>query len=383
MRLLKDALIIKGTPLILRADCDIAIAGGRIQDDFRINAFLPTLRLLAQRGARIRIIAHRGRPGGKTNSQMSLAPIGLFLADTLGRRVQFIEDPFSERVFQKYRESKDILLFENLRFWQGEEKNDPAFARAIARWGEIYINEAFANCHRAHCSMVALPRLMPAYAGLHLSAEITALECVMKNPARPFIAVFGGVKIETKLPLMRRFLRDADRVLVGGALANTLFAAAGKNIGRSLAENDVKNVGILLKHKKLALPMDVLAADALHSAAARHIRSADSVGADEYIVDIGPASRKIFGAIIGDAKTIVWNGPMGYAEVSAYAKGTKAIADAMRKNKGFTVVGGGDTAAFLSRHHLTSGFRHISTGGGAMLAFLAGKKLPGIEALSI
>ncbi len=379
---LEDAPITKGMPVLVRADCDVAITKGKIQDDFRINAFLPALRLLARRGARIRIIAHRGRPGGKSDLQMSLAPVGRFLASILGRRVRFISDPLSESVLKKYCESDDILLFENLRFWPGEENNNPTFARAIARWGEMYVNEAFADCHRLHASIVALPRLLPSYAGPYLVAEIAALKQVMEHPARPLIAVFGGAKSETKFPLIRRFLRDADKVLVGGALANALFAAQGKNVGKSSAGKVSGSARALITNKNLALPSDVLAADALGRDAIWRVRSSDSVNTGEYIADIGPASRKMFTKIIGDAKTIVWNGPMGYAEVPAFARGTKAIADAMRKSAGLTVVGGGDTIAFLSRRHLTRGFSHLSTGGGAMLAFLSGEKLPGIEALN-
>ncbi len=381
MPLLEGAPVQKGMSVIVRADCDTAPVRGRIRDDFRLRALLPTLHLLTRQGARIRIIGHRGRPGGTPDRAMSVAPVGRFLARALGRRVALVADPFLPGAPEKYRERGDVLLLENLRFWPGEEKNDPAFAQALAAWGEIYVNDAFAVCHRAHASMVGLPRLLPAYAGIRLTEEIAALERVVKNPARPLIAVVGGAKIETKLSLIRRFLKDADSVLVGGALANTLFAAGGKNIGKSLAEKEARDALSLLKNKKLILPSDVLTADALEAGAAQYVRLADNVRAGDYIVDIGPASRRLFAAIISEAKTIVWNGPMGFAEVSAYANGTKSIACAMAENHGFTVVGGGDTVAVLSRYHLAVGFSHISTGGGAMLAFLAGEKLPGIEAL--
>lgn len=381
IRGITDAPINSDTPVIVRADCDIAMTGNRIADDFRLRAFLPTMRFVAARGARLRILAHRGRPGGARDPSMSLAPIGHWLARELGTRVVLVRDPFTIGTLQKYRGSDDILLFENLRFWRGEGENDPAFVRSLAVWGEIYINEAFADCHRAHASVVGLPRLLPAYAGLRLLSEIVALERVMRDPTRPFVAVLGGAKIETKLPLFRRFLRDADQVLVGGALANTLLAAQGRDIGKSLAEHSIVAARLLLKNKKLILPLDVLAADTLHTGSPRRVRMVGDIRADEYIADIGPASRTLFTKIIIGAKTIVWNGPMGYAEVSAFGRGTAAIADAMRTSRGFTVVGGGDTVAAISRQHSTDGFGHISTGGGAMLSFLSGEKLPGIEAL--
>ena len=383
MRGIADAPIVGGTLVVIRADCDIAMTGNRIADDFRLRAFLRTLRFLLERGARLRILAHRGRPGGAREPSMSLAPIGRWLARELGQRVVLVRDPFAAGALHKYRGSDDILLFENLRFWSGEEKNDPSFARALAAWGELYVNEAFADCHRTHASMVGLPRLLPSYAGLHLVKEISALERVMRDPARPLVAVFGGAKIETKIPLLRRFLRDADRVLVGGALANTLLAAQGRDIGKSLAPRDVSGAHLLRAGKKLVLPLDVLATPALKKGSPRRVRTVDDIHADEYIADIGPASRALFTHIISSAETVVWNGPMGYAEVSAFGWGTAAIADAMRKNRGFTVVGGGDTLAAIARLRGTDGFGHVSTGGGAMLAFLSVGKLPGIEALKI
>lgn len=381
MRLLEHAPIKKGMPVIVRADLDVGVKNGKIVDDFRLRAGIPTLRYLLRRGARIRIVGYLGRPQGKRDKKLTLEPIARRLRVLLGQKVVLLRDPFSQEAMQRYRQSPSILLFENIRFWQEEISNSSSFARRIARWGDCYVNDAFANSHRREASLVAVPKLLPSYAGLRLSQEIAALERVMEHPRRPFVAILGGAKIETKLPLIRRFLADADHVLAGGALANTLLAAAGKNVGKSLVDTAVKGATRLLQNKKPVLPADVIAADALASGTAHRVRLADSVGADEYIVDIGPASREMFSRIISEAKMIVWNGPMGYAEAPAYARGTKAIADAMRKSKGFTVVGGGDTVAFLSRHALASGFSHISTGGGAMLAYLSGKKLPGIEAL--
>jgi len=381
LRIVREGDIEKGARVIVRADFDVPMRGRRVQDDTRIRAHEPTLRFLLKLGARIRIIAHRGRPDGTRDPALTIASVPRLLSRILKRRVSFVNDPFSPAAYEKFNSGEELLLFENLRFWPGEEKNSATFARSLARWGDAYVNEAFAACHRAHASLIGLPRLLPSFAGLHLAEEIAALERVMKNPARPFVAVLGGAKMETKMPLIRRLLRDADRILVGGALANAFFAAAGKNIGRSFPKKGVRIALSLLKSKKLVLPSDVVAADGLEAGAARRVRSADGVGVEEYIADIGPASRKSFAGIIREAGTIVWNGPMGYVEVRAFAQGTQAIADAMVKSKGFSVVGGGDTVAALARSRRVKGFGHLSTGGGAMLEFLSGKKLPGIEPL--
>ena len=379
--LLKDARIRKGAPVIVRADFDVALFKGGVADSSRIKAVAPTLRALQRLGARVRIIAHLGRPQGVYDAKLSLAPVGRVLARILHRSIVFVEDPFAPGMMKKYNNAEDTLLFENIRFWPGEERNSSAFARWLARWGDLYVNEAFANCHRAHASMVGVPKLMPAFAGIHLADEIAMLERVMKNPKRPLVAVFGGAKIGTKLPLIRRFLRDADYVLVGGALANTLFVAAGKSIGKSLAEQEKKDLRLLLKNKKLMLPSDIVVTRAPKSGMALGVRTVDTIGADEYIVDIGPATRKSFAAVINEAKTVVWNGPMGRAEVMVCAKGTVAIAKAIQEASGFSMVGGGDTIAALKRTRMLKGFGHVSTGGGAMLEFLSGKKLPAIEAL--
>lgn len=379
---LQELPIRKGMRIIVRADLDVGVKKGKIADDFRLCAALPTLRYLLRRGVRIRIVGYLGRPQGKRDETLTLEPIARRLRVLLGQKVVLLPDPFGQETMHKYRQSSEVLLFENIRFWQEEIANSPSFARRIAGWGDCYVNDAFANSHRREASLAAIPRILPSYAGLRLSKEIAALEKVAIRPRHPFVAVLGGAKIETKLPLIRRFLRDADHILIGGALANTFFAAEGKNIGKSLAGKYVKGIRAFLKNRKLVLPPDVVVADAFRSDAQTRIRSADEISDSEYIVDIGPASRKMFTKIIGDAKTIVWNGPMGYTEEPIYAKGSRAIASAMRRNaRGFTAVGGGDTIAFLARHGMAGGFSHVSTGGGAMLAFLAGEKMPGIEAL--
>ncbi|MBI2053363.1 MAG: phosphoglycerate kinase [Candidatus Sungbacteria bacterium] len=359
----------------------MTLTNGEIADSSRIEGVVPTLRALDRAGARVRIIAHLGRPHGAYDPALSLAPMGRALAKLLDRRVLLVQNPFAAEALAKYKTASDILLFENVRFWPGEEKNSRAFAMGLARWGNLYVNEAFANCHRAHASMSALPAMLPAYAGLHLESEIKALAHLAANPKRPFVAVLGGAKIETKLPLIRRFVRDADEVLIGGALANTLFALRGFGVGKSTAEPQSRVPYTLLHSKKLYLPSDVLAADGLEAGAQCRVTAPDDVKDDEYIVDMGPETCASFAERIARARTVVWNGPMGLAEIEEFSRGTLAIAGAMKNNKGFTVAGGGDTLAALVRHRTDKQFSHLSMGGGAMLAFLAGEKLPGLEAL--
>ncbi len=381
LRTLEDARIEKGTRVIVRADFDVAMQGGRVKDDTRIRAHEATFRALLAAGARIRVVAHLGRPGGAPDRTLTLAPVSRVLSRMLGRRVVLIRDPFSSAARKQYGGSSDILLFENIRFWPGEEKNNTACARSIAQWGDNYVNEAFANCHRAHASMVALARILPSYAGLHTCIEVAALEKVMSRVRHPLVAILGGAKIETKLPLLRKFLADADHVLLGGALANTVFSSMGKGVGKSRIDRDVSLSRSLLSHKKLCLPIDVVVTRSLTGKVGSEVRGIDDVRADDYVVDIGPRTSALFHSYIGGAKTVVWNGPMGVTEIPAYTAGTRAIAAAIGKSHAFSVVGGGDTIAALRRLKALKGFSHVSTGGGAMLEFLAGKKLPALEVL--
>lgn len=381
LRTLEQAPIEKGARVVVSLNLDVALKDGTIADDFKIREALPTLKYVLQKGGKVRIVSFLGRPGGKTVPHLSMRPIAGRLARLLKRKVVFLPDPFDAKARLEYRDSPDILFFENIRFWPGEERNSRAFAEELARWGDIYVNEAFAHSHRTHASVAALARLLPAYAGLHLAREVSVMEALLQKPRHPFVAILGGAKLETKLPLIRRFLRDADGVLVGGALANTIFALMGKGVGRSRADTDGAPPLSLLKNSKLSLPSDVVVADGLAAGAADAVRPIGAVKQDEYIADIGPASRRQFASLLRGAATVVWNGPIGFAEAPEFAKGTIAVAKAMQRLRAFTVVGGGDTIAALRRYKLLKGFSHVSTGGGAMLEFLSGKKLPAIEAL--
>ena len=378
---LKDAPIKNGTRVLVCANLDVAVQDGAIADDFKIREVLSTLKFILQKGGKARIVSFLGRPGGKVVPHLSMKPIAERTARLLKQRVVFLSDPFDPGALSEYRDAEDILFFENIRFWPGEEQNSFRFARDLSRWGDIYINEAFAHSHRAHASVSALAQMLPAYAGLQLEKEIRALGALLEKPARPFVAVLGGAKLETKLPLIRRFLRDADKVLVGGALANTIFALMGNGVGKSAVDADGSRSCAFLKSKKLHLSPDAVTASALAAGVRGEVRAIGAVKPDEYIVDIGPAGRKRFVSLLRGAKTVVWNGPLGYAEASEFAKGTIVVAKAIRGLDAFTVVGGGDTVAALGRYKLLKGFSHVSTGGGAMLEYLSGKKLPGLEAL--
>lgn len=345
LRTVKEARIRPGARVILRADLDVGMKKGRVVDDLRIRAGLATIRYLLRRGASIRLVGYLGRPQGKRSKRFSLEPVARLLGRILKRRVIFLPNPFSKESIRKHLHSRDIIFFENIRFWPEELENNVSFARRLAGWGDYYVNDAFANSHRREASIAALAKLLPSFAGLRLAKEVSALEGVLKNPRRPLVVIIGGAKLETKLPAVRRFLKDADKILVGGAIANELLASPK-----------------FVRHKKIYLPLG-------------------GVGNARPYKDIDEKTIRFFSALVKDAKTIVWNGPLGIAETPQFSEGTKAFARALKKSKAFKVVGGGDTIAILRQYGLLQGFDHVSTGGGAMLEFLAGKKLPGIEAL--
>lgn len=370
-----------GLRVLIRIDGDVAMKGNRIIDDFRIKQALPTIKAVLRHGGRIRIISHRGRPHGSSIPSLTQKSISACLSRLLKKKIVFIKDPFSDAAFKKFNESSRILFFENIRFWKGEEENDTSFARTLARWGDIYINDAFANSHRDHASVLALARELPSYAGINLEKEVLTLERVMVSPERPLVAILGGAKLETKVPLIKHFLASADHVLIGGAIANTLFAAQGYNVGKSLVDQEKGNSAQLLSNKKLHLPSDVVVTKSLSSSSSMRSCSVNDVASNEYIVDIGPETLKRFSALLAGSGMVVWNGPMGFAEMPAFAMGTTRLARAIRRIRAFKIIGGGDTIALLRTYDVLRGFTYVCTGGGAMLEFLSEKKLSPIEAL--
>ena len=368
LKTIQAAVIRKGTRVLVRADFDVKVRRGQVVDDFRIRAALPTIRFLLARGARVRILAHRDRPHGRRVPSLSLTAVGRVLERLLGRKVVMVPDPFSEHTRARLNESGGVLLFENLRFWPGEEKNSASFARALARWGDIYVNEAFATSHRRHASIARLPALLPAFAGQYLEREVDYLTKVRQKPRRPFVAILGGAKLETKLPFVQLFLKTSDAVLVGGKSGNLLCAPDAH-----------KRQGKYCRSPLLWLPVDGRAARIPRGRG--RIAAVDGLRSGETFLDIGPQTIRMFEGVLRGAKTVVWNGPMGYTERPAFAKGTKAIARAVARVRGLTVIGGVDTVSALRSYYLLKGFSHVSVGGGAMLEFLLRGTLPGIEAL--
>lgn len=377
LKSLKDAPIKLGTRVILRADFDVAMDGKRIVEDFRIREALPTINLILKRGGRIRIISHLKRPYGKRVGALSMRVVAQHLEKLLKRKVLFISDPLA---FRNVNRLQEILFLENIRFFPGEETNDAGFAKKLARWGDIYINEAFANSHRKHASVVAITRFLPSFAGLRLSEEISNLQKILKKPKMPLVAILGGAKLETKLPLIKKFLAQGGEVLVGGALANTLLAARGLGLGSSPVDEKLKTeLGSVATNSRLHLPLDLKVAKS--EKGLYRIADIGKIKKGEINFDIGPETYKEFARILRGAKTIVWNGPLGVAESRKFSSGTVLIAKFIKEVDAFKVVGGGDTIALLKKYQLLRGFDHVSTGGGAMLEFLVGEKLPGIEAL--
>jgi phosphoglycerate kinase len=381
---------LRGKRALVRVDFNVPLdSKGKITDDTRIRAALPTITSLRDRGARVVLLSHLGRPKGKPESKYSLEPVSRRLAELLpDQQVGFIESTDTDEALKATRTGPAVVLLENTRFLGGEETNDERLSRALAELGDLYVNDAFGSAHRAHASTEGVARyLKPAVAGLLMEQELQYLGGAVANPKRPFIAVLGGAKISGKIDVIENLLPKVDRLIIGGAMACTFFKAMGLETGKSLVEND--RVGMakeLLESagKKLELPNDACVApsldDASHSRAVRR----NAIRSNEAMFDIGPESARHFAEIIQDAETIVWNGPMGVFEKPPFDAGTRAIAQAMAeatKRGGTTVVGGGDSAAAVAELGLDDGMSHVSTGGGASLELLEGKTLPGVAAL--
>lgn len=386
LKTLKQVRIKRGMTVILRADFNVPMKNGRVDDDYRILATLPTLRYLLKKGARIVIVCHLGRPNGR-DKKLTLFPVFSHLKKVLGSAGShyFVSDPFGDDGMRQIlsMRPRDIAMVENIRFWKGEEENDLLFGKKLACLGEIFINDAFGDSHRKHASIDGIAKFIPAYAGFLLEREVRALERITKYPKRPLVAIIGGAKISTKYDLFRKFLKEANHVLVGGALANSLLASLGISVGRSRFEK-VKLPGVRrlsITSTKLHIPVDAVVTKSLEFGKnpATELHGIGAVLSDEYILDIGPETVKLFFRVLKKAKTIVWNGPLGLAEINKFSQGTVNIAKAIKKSRAYSIVGGGDTIAVLRKHRILSGFNHVSTGGGAMLEFLAGKKLPGVE----
>jgi len=359
---------------------------GNITDDTRIRAALPTIQYLREKGAKVILCSHLGRPKGKVAEEFRLTPVAKRLSELLGAPVAKTNDCIGPEVEKAVAalKSGDVLLLENLRFYAQEEGNDPAFAKQLSAVADIYVNDAFGTAHRAHASTEGVAHFLPAVAGFLMERELNFLGKATAEPTRPYIAILGGAKVSDKIAVIENLLPKVDQLIVGGGMANTFFKAQGYEIGASLVEDDkVELAKDLLKRggKKLLLPVDVVVADAFAADAKHQTVAVDKVPAGWRILDIGPKSVKKFAAALKTAKTVVWNGPMGVFEFPAFAAGTVAIAKALAKSSATSIIGGGDSAAAVEQAGVADKITHISTGGGASLEFLEGQVLPGVAAL--
>lgn len=388
IRTLQD-LDVRGKRVLVRVDYNVPIEDGKITDDTRIRATLPTISALREAGARTVLVSHLGRPKGQVRENLRLAPVARHLTDLLGVDVAYARDTIGPDAQAMVAGLADgaVGLLENVRFDAREEKNDPEFARELAGLADCFVNDAFGTAHRAHASTVGVAAQLPSAAGLLLEREIAALSRVTSAPEHPFALILGGAKVSDKIGVIDHLLTRVDLILIGGGMANTFLKVQGAEIGRSLVENDKLDVAesALNRAKELGvnvlLPVDAVVAGKLSADAPRRTVAINEVGPDDAIFDIGPATVAGFAAALSNTRTIVWNGPMGVFEVAPFADGTRGVADAVARSTGFTVVGGGDSVAAIEQLGAADRISHISTGGGATLEFLEGKDLPGIAIL--
>ena len=382
---------VRGKRALVRADFNVPLDKNReITDDTRIRASVPTLRFLLDHGGRPVVLSHLGRPKGKPDPKYSLQPVAERLAELTDTKVIFVETTDTDEAMKASAElgANEILLLENTRFLGGEETNDPRLARALAELGDFFVNDAFGAAHRAHASTVGVAEhLRPAVAGLLMERELNYLGDTLADPKRPFVAILGGAKISGKLDVIEQLLPRVDAILIGGAMACTFFRAMGLETGCSLVEDDRVDMARGLLERagtRMIFPHDAMVAPSLEEPEKAHAVARDGIPSNEGVFDIGPRTAESYGRAIASAKTIIWNGPMGVFESPPFDMGTMAVANAMAdatSNGATTIVGGGDSAAAVARAGLAERMSHVSTGGGATLEFLEGKKLPGVEAL--
>ena len=382
---------VRSKRVLVRVDFNVPLNDkGEITDETRIQAALPTIQYLLDHQAKVILCSHLGRPKGEFKPEFSLAPVAKRLRSLLDAKVTFAEDVIGPSADKAVAEIQDgeVVLLENLRFHKEETKNDPEFSKKLASYGEIFVNDAFGTAHRAHASTEGVTKYIPSVAGFLIKKELEFMGGALENPERPFVAILGGAKIADKIPVIENLFTKVDSLIIGGGMANTFLAAQGYNMAKSLVDADSIDLAKSLLDKakrlgiKMMLPIDVVAADEFSNDAKTVTVPVDSIPEGYMALDIGLSTRLIFSDEIAAAKTVIWNGPMGVAEMPTFANGTKAVAEAMAESNAITIIGGGDSAAAVKKLGYGDRMTHISTGGGASLEFLEGKVLPGIAALN-
>ncbi len=387
-----EDISVESKKVLVRVDFNVPLNDkGEITDETRIQAALPTIKYLLDHKAKVILCSHLGRPKGEFKPEFSLAPVAKRLQMLLDTKVTFASDVIGESADAAVANIKDgeVVLLENLRYHKEETKNDPEFAKKLASYADIFVNDAFGTAHRAHASTEGVTHYLPAVAGFLIKKELEFMGGALENPDRPFVAILGGAKIADKIPVIENLFNKVDCLIIGGGMANTFLAAQGYNMSKSLVDADsIALASELLKKAKLKgvkilLPIDVVAADEFNNDAKTVMVPVDSIPEGYMALDIGSSTRMIFAEEINRAKTVIWNGPMGVAEMPSFAGGTRAVAEAMAGTNATTIIGGGDSAAAVKNLGYGDKMSHISTGGGASLEFLEGKELPGIAALNV
>ena len=392
---LDDLGDIKGKRALVRVDLNVPMADGRVTDETRMRALLPTVLELADKGAKVLLLAHFGRPKGAKHSEMSVSMVLDALQEVVGREIMFVPEVAGDVVAQSVGilADGDIALLENTRFWAGEEKNDPELARAVAANGDFYVNDAFSAAHRAHMSTEGLAHILPAYAGRSMEAELKALEAALVSPEHPVAAVVGGAKVSTKLDVLNNLVKQVDHLIIGGGMANTFLAARGVHVGKSLCEHDLADQANAIMDAADAagctvhLPYDVVTSREFRANPPVRTVNVHEVAAEEMILDVGPAAVEALADVLKNCRTLVWNGPLGAFEIEPFDAATVSLARTAaaltREGSLVSVAGGGDTVAALAHAGVTQDFTFVSTAGGAFLEWMEGKPLPGVDALNI